>query len=60
MTDQGAAAQRAAAAAPGEGAVRVRLDLAYDGTAFLGWAQQPGRRTVQGTVQDALGVLLRA
>ena len=38
----------------------MRLDLAYDGTAFLGWAQQPGRRTVQGTLQDALGVLVRA
>ena len=43
-----------------EGSTRVRLDLAYDGTDFLGWAEQPGRRTVQGTVQDALGVLLRA
>ena len=38
----------------------MRLDLAYDGTAFLGWAQQPGRRTVQGVLQDALGVLVRA
>jgi tRNA pseudouridine38-40 synthase len=38
----------------------VRLELAYDGTAFLGWAQQPGRRTVQGVLQDALGVLVRA
>src|SRR5258705_381523 len=26
--------------------VRVRLDLAYDGTEFSGWARQPGRRTV--------------
>ncbi len=41
------------------GPLRVRLDLAYDGTAFLGWAQQPGRRTVQGVLQDALGVLVR-
>ncbi len=40
--------------------LRVRLDLAYDGTAFLGWAQQPGHRTVQGVLQDALGVLTRA
>ena len=24
---------------------RVRLDLAYDGTDFSGWARQPGRRT---------------
>ena len=38
----------------------MRIDLAYDGTAFLGWAQQPGRRTVQGVLQDALGVLVRA
>lgn len=38
----------------------MRLDLAYDGTDFLGWAQQPGRRTVQGTVQDAVAVLMRA
>ena len=37
----------------------MRLDLAYDGTGFLGWAQQPGRRTVQGVLQDALGVLVR-
>ena len=39
--------------------MRVRLDLAYDGTDFLGWAQQPGRRTVQGVLEDALGVLTR-
>ena len=39
--------------------MRVRLGLAYDGTDFLGWAQQPGRRTVQGVLQDALGVLTR-
>ena len=34
--------------------------MAYDGTDFAGWAQQPAMRTVQGTVQDALAVLLRA
>ncbi len=39
---------------------RVRLDLAYDGTDFIGWACQPGRRTVQGVLQEALGVLTRA
>jgi len=41
------------------GLVRVRLDLAYDGTAFSGWATQPGQRTVQETVEDALIVVLR-
>jgi tRNA pseudouridine38-40 synthase len=39
--------------------VRIRLDLAYDGSGFSGWARQPGRRTVQETVEVALGRLLR-
>ena len=42
----------------GEGLVRLRLDLAYDGTDFAGWAAQPGLRTVQGVLAQALGVLL--
>nr|MDT0661061.1 tRNA pseudouridine(38-40) synthase TruA [Micromonospora sp. DSM 115978] len=37
--------------------VRVRLDLGYDGTAFSGWAVQPGRRTVAGVLADGLGKL---
>ena len=41
------------------GLVRVRLDLAYDGTAFAGWARQRDQRTVQAVVEDALGVVLR-
>lgn len=39
--------------------MRLRLDLAYDGTAFHGWATQPGLRTVQGEVQGALDTVLR-
>ncbi|GGA63588.1 tRNA pseudouridine synthase A [Pseudoclavibacter endophyticus] len=39
--------------------VRIRLDIAYDGTAFSGWAVQPGLRTVQGTLEDALRILYR-
>jgi tRNA pseudouridine38-40 synthase len=39
--------------------VRLRLDLAYDGAGFAGWARQPGRRTVQGVIEDALGRVLR-
>jgi tRNA pseudouridine38-40 synthase len=35
--------------------VRLRLTIAYDGTAFRGWAAQPGLRTVEGTLGDALG-----
>jgi tRNA pseudouridine38-40 synthase len=32
--------------------------LSYDGSAFHGWATQPGQRTVQQAVEDALGRLL--
>lgn len=39
--------------------VRLRLGIAYDGTAFSGWAAQPGLRTVQGTLEDALRILYR-
>jgi len=34
--------------------VRLRLTLEYDGTGFRGWAAQPGLRTVEGTLCDAL------
>ena len=40
--------------------MRLRLDLAYDGTDFHGWATQPGLRTVQGTLEAALAQVLRA
>ena len=36
----------------------LRLDLEYDGAGFSGWAAQPGRRTVEGELRRALGVLL--
>jgi len=39
--------------------VRVRIDLAYDGTEFSGWAAQPGRRTVEGVLAETLGHVLR-
>ncbi|MFC6086664.1 tRNA pseudouridine(38-40) synthase TruA [Sphaerisporangium aureirubrum] len=39
--------------------LRVRLDLAYEGTEFSGWARQPDRRTVQGEIEAALGKVLR-
>ena len=38
---------------------RIRLDLAYDGTGFSGWARQPGLRTVQGVLEDALATVFR-
>lgn len=39
--------------------MRLRLDLAYDGTDFHGWASQPRLRTVQGTLEAALAQVLR-
>lgn len=45
--------------------IRLRLDLAYDGTDFHGWARQkpqdgaPALRTVQGVLEDALSLILR-
>ena len=43
----------------GGGLVRLRLEIAYDGTEFSGWARQPGRRTVQLELEEALGTVLR-
>jgi tRNA pseudouridine38-40 synthase len=43
----------------GGGFLRIRLDLAYDGGPFSGWALQPGLRTVQGTLEAALELLVR-
>jgi len=37
----------------------VRLLLEYDGSEFGGWATQPGARTVQETVEEALATVLR-
>src|SRR5687767_13241276 len=37
----------------------VRLDIAYDGSGFSGWAAQPGLRTVQGELESALATVLR-
>ncbi|MGI8522379.1 MAG: tRNA pseudouridine(38-40) synthase TruA [Nocardioides sp.] len=39
--------------------MRLRIDLAYDGSGFHGWAAQPGLRTVQNEVDAALATVLR-
>ncbi len=38
--------------------VRWRLDVAYDGTAFCGWAAQPGLRSVEGDLGEWIGRIL--
>ncbi len=43
----------------GGGFVRLRLDIAYDGTEFAGWAAQAGQRTVAGVLDDALSTVFR-
>ncbi len=39
--------------------MRIRIDLAYDGGDFHGWAAQPGLRTVQDEVETAMATVLR-
>lgn len=39
--------------------MRIRIDLAYDGTDFHGWAMQPHLRSVQGELTTALHTVLR-
>jgi tRNA pseudouridine38-40 synthase len=39
--------------------VTARLRLEYDGTEFAGWAAQPGLRTVQDTVEQAIATVRR-
>ena len=34
-------------AGPSVGAATWRLDVAYEGTAYRGWARQPGQATVE-------------
>jgi tRNA pseudouridine38-40 synthase len=40
--------------------VRLRLTVAYDGTRFRGWARQPGERSVEGTLSEALAAVYRS
>ena len=39
--------------------MRLRLDIAYDGAPFVGWARQPGLPSVQESIEAALATLLR-
>ena len=37
--------------------MRLKLTLEYDGSEFHGWAAQPGLRTVEGVLREALGAV---
>ena len=45
---------------PESGFLRLRLDLAYDGTNFSGWGKQPDRRTVQEEVEKAIATVTQS
>lgn len=45
---------------PGDGLIRLRLDIAYDGRQFVGWARQRDLRSVQGELERVLGHLVGA
>jgi tRNA pseudouridine38-40 synthase len=45
---------------PESGFRRLRIDIAYDGTAFFGWAAQPDKRTIQDLVEDAIARISRS
>lgn len=59
MSSPGPSSPGPTAALPPDGTVRTRLDVAYDGTDFSGWARQPGRRTVQGMLEETLSTIAR-
>ena len=40
--------------------MRLKLTLAYDGSGFRGWAAQPGLRTVEAALQEALDAIFPA
>ncbi len=44
---------------PESGFCRLKIDLAYDGTNFAGWAKQPDQRTVQEEIESAISRLVR-
>ena len=39
--------------------MRIRIDLSYDGTGFHGWAKQPGLRSVEQDLENAINTVLR-
>jgi tRNA pseudouridine38-40 synthase len=44
---------------PESGLRRLKIDLAYDGTNFAGWAKQPDQRTIQEDLEVAISLIVR-
>ena len=44
---------------PESGFRRLRINIAYDGTAFFGWATQPDKRTIQDLVEESVARISR-
>ncbi len=42
---------------PESGFLRLRIDLAYDGTNYSGWAKQPDQRTIQEEIEKAISTI---
>ncbi|MDO8646633.1 MAG: tRNA pseudouridine(38-40) synthase TruA [Candidatus Planktophila sp.] len=45
---------------PESGFLRIRIDLAYDGTNYAGWAKQPDQRTIQEEIETALAKITQS
>ena len=45
---------------PESGFLRLRIDLAYDGTNYAGWAKQPDQRTIQEEIESALAKITQS
>jgi tRNA pseudouridine38-40 synthase len=36
----------------------IRLTIAYDGTGYYGWQRQPDKKTIQGVVEEKIGIMV--
>jgi tRNA pseudouridine38-40 synthase len=43
-----------------EGEKNIKLVIAYDGTGYFGWQRQPDQPTIQGAIEDKIGLMVGA